>query len=87
MKKLRVLIAFTLLGFTSVGASSSVHAQKMVECSSTYYLNAYGNCVKRPTSSPRVPAGATAQCRDGTYSFSQSRRGTCSYHGGVRRWL
>ena len=87
MKKLKVLFAFTLLGFTSVGAPSSAHAQKMVECSSTYYLNAYGNCVKRPASSSRVPAGATAQCRDGTYSFSQSRRGTCSYHGGVRRWL
>ncbi|WP_431636442.1 DUF3761 domain-containing protein [Dyella sp. KULCS107] len=34
-----------------------------------------------------VPAGASAQCRDGTYSFSRSRRGTCSHHGGVARWL
>lgn len=33
-----------------------------------------------------TPAGATALCRDGTYSFSQSRRGTCSLHGGVARW-
>ncbi len=33
------------------------------------------------------PAGATAQCRDGSYSFSASRRGTCSHHGGVARWL
>jgi len=33
------------------------------------------------------PAGATAKCRDGTYSFSQSRRGTCSHHGGVAKWL
>jgi hypothetical protein len=24
---------------------------------------------------------------DGTYSFSQSRRGTCSHHGGVAKWL
>jgi len=31
--------------------------------------------------------GATAICADGTYSFSQNRRGTCSYHGGVRSWL
>lgn len=40
---------------------------------------------------PRVvaapPPGATAVCRDGTYSFSQSRSGTCSRHGGVARWL
>lgn len=38
-----------------------------------------------------VPArdsrGASALCNDGTYSQSQHRSGTCSYHGGVRRWL
>jgi endonuclease YncB( thermonuclease family) len=33
------------------------------------------------------PYGATAICNDGTYSFSQHRRGTCSHHGGVREWL
>jgi hypothetical protein len=33
------------------------------------------------------PPGATALCRDGTYSFSKHRSGTCSYHGGVARWL
>lgn len=26
-------------------------------------------------------------CGDGTYSFSQNRRGTCSYHGGVAEWF
>ena len=36
---------------------------------------------------PTVPAGATAQCRDGSYSFSEHRRGTCSHHGGVATWL
>jgi hypothetical protein len=34
-----------------------------------------------------TPAGATARCRDGTYSFSQHRSGTCSDHGGVAVWL
>ena len=33
------------------------------------------------------PPGATAQCRDGTYSFSLHHSGTCSHHGGVARWL
>jgi Protein of unknown function (DUF3761) len=33
------------------------------------------------------PPGATAQCRDGTYSFSQHHSGTCSHHGGVAKWL
>src|SRR5665213_301752 len=34
-----------------------------------------------------VPPGASAQCRDGTYSYSQHRSGTCSHHGGVAVWL
>ena len=33
------------------------------------------------------PPGATARCRDGTYSFSKHRSGTCSHHGGVAVWL
>ncbi|MCX4967050.1 DUF3761 domain-containing protein [Streptomyces sp. NBC_00654] len=32
------------------------------------------------------PAGATALCKDGTYSYSKSFRGTCSRHEGVRYW-
>jgi hypothetical protein len=34
-----------------------------------------------------APPGATALCKDGTYSFSQHRSGTCSHHGGVAQWL
>jgi hypothetical protein len=33
------------------------------------------------------PPGATARCTDGTYSFSDTRSGTCSHHGGVAQWL
>jgi hypothetical protein len=36
---------------------------------------------------PQAPAGATAICVDGTYSYSQTRSGTCSHHGGVAQWL
>jgi hypothetical protein len=52
-----------------------------------YYVNSDGNCVHRPTTASVAPAGATARCTDGTYSFSQHRRGTCSHHGGVSVWL
>ncbi len=53
------------------------------------YTNTAGNTVHSPayTQDNSVPAGASAQCGDGTYSFSQSRSGTCSHHGGVSRWL
>ncbi len=51
------------------------------------YINSAGNEVARPCPANNVPAGATARCGDGTYSYSQSRRGTCSHHGGVAQWL
>ena len=53
------------------------------------YINREGHAVHRPahTVSGAAPAGATAQCRDASYSFSQNHRGTCSHHGGVAKWL
>ena len=41
---------------------------------------------KTPASAPSTPsrpAGTTALCNDGTYSYSQHHSGTCSHHGGV----
>ncbi|MYW91275.1 DUF3761 domain-containing protein [Amycolatopsis rubida] len=58
--------------------------RKPAECGSDYYRNSSGNCVHRPDSNP---SGATAQCKDGSYSYSQHRSGTCSGHGGVKQWL
>ena len=55
--------------------------------SNGYYTNVDGQRVARPYYSNTPPAGATAICRDGTYSDSQHRRGTCSHHGGVKVWL
>lgn len=57
------------------------------ECPNGTYESSAGNIVCKPYSSPEQPAGASAECEDGTYSFSESRSGTCSHHGGVRRWL
>ncbi len=54
-----------------------------------HYKNKKGEDVHSPahTESGAAPNGATAKCRDGTYSFSRSRSGTCSRHGGVGAWL
>lgn len=52
-----------------------------------YYTNSDGERVQSPTHYDSPPPGATALCRDGTYSFSRNRRGTCSHHGGVAKWL
>jgi hypothetical protein len=51
------------------------------------YMNSKGQTIKRPENCSGPPKGATAQCRDESYSFSRSRRGTCSHHGGVAKWL
>ncbi len=53
------------------------------------YTNVNGVQIHSPahTVDGSVPAGATAECQDGTYSFSQHHRGTCSHHGGVASWL
>ena len=52
-----------------------------------YYRNCDGNWIPRPQYSNTRPAGATAICWDGTFSYSAHRRGTCSGHGGVKVWL
>ncbi len=32
-------------------------------------------------------AGATAKCKDGTYSHAKQHKGACSKHGGVAEWM
>lgn len=50
------------------------------------YINSQGDEIHSPAYAPTIPPGASARCNDGTYSFSASRRGTCSHHGGVVEW-
>lgn len=50
------------------------------------YINVDGNKIHYPAYADSIPSGASAMCRDGTYSFSQHRQGTCSGHGGVASW-
>jgi hypothetical protein len=72
-------------------------------CGQGYYQNSDGQCIPDPSfpgggGTPGVgsgiiggpsgpPPGATAICRDGDYSYSMHRSGTCSGHGGVQQWL
>jgi uncharacterized protein DUF3761 len=70
----------------------------VASCGPGYYENSDGQCIHDPSSGPPLggapgllggvpPSGATAICRDGTYSFSTHHSGTCSGHRGVRQWL
>jgi hypothetical protein len=38
-------------------------------------------------SSGATPAGATGQCKDGSFTMSKTHSGACSKHGGVAKWL
>jgi hypothetical protein len=69
---------------TTAAKPKTTAAAHPAACGADYYRNSDGNCVHRPGDDP---AGATAQCQDGTYSYSRHRSGTCSGHGGVRAWL
>ena len=51
-----------------------------------YYTAHSGHQVHRPIMSSAAPPGARAHCGDGSWSFSESRQGTCSHHGGVAEW-
>jgi hypothetical protein len=89
--RLPSLLAFGFLALSAPWSSDLVPAAAAIArpstCGAGSYVNVRGDCVHRPVHAARAPTGATAKCRDGTYSFSQSRRGTCSWHGGVAAWL
>lgn len=81
-------ITLGLLALASIASVTGIaEARAYSTCSRASYVNTRGHCVHRPMKAVRAPAGAAAQCRDGSYSFSESHRGTCSWHGGVSRWL
>jgi hypothetical protein len=73
-------------------AGSPALAQQPGDCG--YYTNSLGHQVPRPCGDWRgniasPPSGATALCREGTYSYSEHpySGGTCSHHGGVAQYL
>lgn len=89
------LLLTSVIVVTDAGASGTHHkhtnSTKTSHASSDSqagYINSKGNWVPSPThtSNGKAPKGATAKCGDGSYSFSQSARGTCSHHGGVAEW-
>jgi hypothetical protein len=81
---LALLVTPTVAAHASAPAAARSVAAIAPLCGRDYYENVNGVCVHRPAKSPR---GATARCRDGTYSYSRHARGTCSGHGGVARWI
>jgi hypothetical protein len=95
-KALLILLSICLAGPVAVHARGEPPASSVQRTplktdlvERKYYTNQDGRRVHAPahTRSGNVPPGASAHCRDGSYSFSTHRRGTCSRHGGVAQWL
>jgi hypothetical protein len=100
---MRVVVATSVMATAALGGASDADATgpitSLSSCGGGYYQNSDGQCIPDESSglppggapglvgSGAPPAGATAVCRDGDYSFSTHHTGTCSGHGGVRQWL
>jgi len=54
-------------------------------CNNNYYVNSSGHVLHSP-SCGQEHEKRTAECRDGSVSFSEHHRGACSYHGGMAHW-
>lgn len=98
MPRSALLVLLSALLFQPALAGPAAHPRPHHQASASaagipiedgYYVNKDGQTVHRPahTRSGKAPAGASAQCRDGSFSFSTHHRGTCSRHGGVDHWL
>ena len=92
MKKLILAVLFIGL-FIPVVPFAPVATQIPASTNITYLTS---DPVSNPTPVPLIftltgcqdpHANATALCNDGTYSYSKHRQGTCSHHGGVKRWI
>ena len=68
---------------TSTSRPTASHPRPSQPC----YRDVNGACAPQYSPTFPTPGGATARCRDGTYSFSEHRRGSCASHGGVAAWL
>ncbi|MHA3079500.1 DUF3761 domain-containing protein [Acinetobacter sp. ANC 5502] len=80
------IVLFTTTAFAKNVPYNEPNEQNLVE--HHHYRNVNGHIVHSPAHSKngKRPNGASAKCRDGSYSFSKHHRGTCSRHHGVATW-
>jgi Protein of unknown function (DUF3761) len=80
---LRATLTAAAIATAAIGSAPAGHSGP--PC---YISKPTGDCVPDPEQAPGgvAPPGWHAQCRDGSYSFSEHHSGTCSGHGGVQQW-
>lgn len=79
---------------SGVSATTSAIIASIPSATATATVTLTPTHTRRPTATPTPSqpamdplAGVTLICNDGTYSYSQSQRGTCSRRGGVKEWI
>jgi xanthine/CO dehydrogenase XdhC/CoxF family maturation factor len=76
--RVATLIAVTLVS-AAVGTASPAAA--VMHCSKDYYKAVSGDCVHKPVCTPSRPPGATGQCADGCFTFSEDPDDEHACHG------
>ncbi|BBZ30049.1 hypothetical protein MMAD_43440 [Mycolicibacterium madagascariense] len=85
-----LIFAGSLIGLVQAASAPAT----VIACGGGTYENSDGICIPDPSApggggsdGGAIPAGVTAVCRDGDYSYSTHHSGTCSGHGGVSQWV
>jgi hypothetical protein len=73
-----ILMCFSLVAFANSALAYS--------CNGNHYVNSSGHLVHSPSCGRAGEGHPHAVCRDGSVSYSEHHRGTCSHHGGVASW-
>jgi hypothetical protein len=68
-----------------IGLAAQTGNALAYNCNDNHYVNSSGHVVHSP-SCGEEHGKPTADCRDGSVSFSEHHQGTCSHHGGVAHW-
>lgn len=81
----RPALLVVALAAAAIGVASPIDASPGGGC----YTASSGDCVPYPRKGGPQPPNATAQCADGSWSFSEHPHsgGTCHGHGGVQQYL
>jgi len=92
MRKIAALLLLSLaLAMTGwAQATSSSDSSPTPKPHSRHYTTRSAHRPHRRARSAARNRGVTdpiAKCADGTYSSSNSHRGACAHHGGVKVWL
>jgi uncharacterized protein DUF3761 len=79
---MRLVVALSVLAaLTAQTREAAAYA-----CNNNHYVNRSGHIVHSPSCGQETGLHHTAECRDGSTSFSEHHQGTCSHHGGVAHW-